>query len=347
MRGCLHRIAHRSARAESFVPAITFVPAMTVAVTACLVGLLTVVTARAQSGYPAKPVKIVVPFPAGGVNDVLARIVADKLQAKWSQPVIIENKVGAAGNLGADLAAKSPPDGYTLLVAPPPPLAINQFLYKQLPYNAEEFTPITVFGKVANLFIVRKQLPVNSVQELVAYVKANPGKVTFGSQGSGATPHLTANLFMLLTGTNMVHVPYRGETLVYQDMVGERVDLFFGNVSGALALYRDGRIKVLAVADTTRTPQMPDVPTAAEAGMPGFISTTWFAMVGPPKLPPALQTDIGKATVEVLNMPDVQQKFRALSVEPAPMSPAATGAFIKDEAQRWGKVIRDAGIKLD
>jgi len=341
MRACLHRIAHRCARAKAFVPA------MTVAVTACLVGLLTVVTARAQSGYPAKPVKIVVPFPAGGVNDVLARIVADKLQAKWGQPVIIENKAGAAGNLGADLAAKSPPDGYTLLVAPPPPLAINQFLYKQLPYNAEEFTPITVFGKVANLFIVRKQLPVNSVQELVAYVKANPGKVTFGSQGSGATPHLTANLFMLLTGTNMVHVPYRGETLVYQDMVGERVDLFFGNVSGALALYRDGRVKVLAVADTTRTPQMPEVPTAAEAGMPGFISTTWFAMVGPPKLPPALQADIGKAAVEVLNMPDVQQKFRALSVEPAPMTPAATGAFIKDEAQRWGKVIRDAGIKLD
>jgi tripartite-type tricarboxylate transporter receptor subunit TctC len=323
------------------------VPTIFVAAAACLVGIFPASVVQAQSAFPSKPVKVVVPFPAGGVNDVLARIVADKLQAKWGQPVIIENKVGAAGNLGADLAAKSPPDGYTLLVAPPPPLAINQSLYKQLPYNAEEFTPITVLGKVPNLFIVRKQLPVNSVKELTAYVKANPGKVTFGSQGSGATPHLTANLFMMLTGTNMVHVPYRGETLVYQDMVGERVDLFFGNVSGALALYRDGRIKVLAVADTTRTPQMPDVPTSAEAGMPGFISTTWFAMVAPPKLPASLQNEISKAAVEVLNMPDVQQKFRALSVEPAPMTPAATGAFIKDEAQRWGKVIRDTGIKVE
>ncbi|HWP27581.1 MAG TPA: tripartite tricarboxylate transporter substrate binding protein [Xanthobacteraceae bacterium] len=322
-------------------------PVRAAALIACLVGVSAANGAWAQSGFPAKPVKIIVPFPAGGVNDVLARIVADKLQAKWGQPVVIENKVGAAGNLGADLAAKSPPDGYTLLVAPPPPLAINQSLYKQIPYKAEEFTPITVLGKVANLFIVRKQLPVNSVKELIAYVRANPGKVTFGSQGSGATPHLTANLFMMLTGTNMVHVPYRGETLVYQDMVGERVDLFFGNVSGALALYRDGRIKVLAVADTARTPQMPDVPTADEAGMPGFVSTTWFAMVGPPKLAPALQTEISKATVAVLNMPDVQQKFRALSVEPAPMTPAATGAFIKDEAQRWGKVIRDTGIKVE
>ncbi len=328
-------------------PAKGCAPAMWVALVACLVGVWPAGVGRAQSAFPSKPVKFIVPFPAGGVNDVLARIVADKLQAKWGQPVIIENKVGAAGNLGADLAAKSPPDGYTLLVAPPPPLAINQSLYKQLPYKAEEFTPITVFGKVANLFIVRKQLPVNSVKELIAYAKANPGKVTFGSQGSGATPHLTANLFMMLTGTKMVHVPYRGETLVYQDMVGERVDLFFGNVSGALALYRDGRIKVLAVADTARTPQMPDVPTAAEAGMPGFISTTWFAMVGPPKLPAALQNEISKATVDVLNMPDVQQKFRALSVEPAPMTFAATGAFIKDEAQRWGKVIRDTGVKVE
>ncbi len=303
--------------------------------------------AVAQGAFPTKPVKFIVPFPAGGINDVLARIVGDKLQAKWGQPVVIENKTGAGGNIGADLAYQAAPDGYTLLVAPPGPLAINQSLYKQLTYKPAEFVPITPLGKVPNLFIVRKELPVNSVKELVDYIKKNPGKVVFGSQGNGATPHLTANMFMAMTGTQMVHVPYRGETLVLQDMLGGHVDLFFGNVSAALALYRDGKVKVLAVTDTARSPAMPDVPTTAEAGLPGFVSAGWFAMVGPPKLPAALQNEISKATVEVLKMPDVQQRLRALSVEPIPMTPAEMAAFVKDEARRWGDVIRKTGVVVD
>jgi tripartite-type tricarboxylate transporter receptor subunit TctC len=303
--------------------------------------------AVAQGAFPTKPVKFIVPFPAGGINDVLARIVGDKLQAKWGQPVVIENKTGAGGNIGADLAYQAAPDGYTLLVAPPGPLAINQSLYKQLTYKPAEFVPITPLGKVPNLFIVRKELPVNSVKELVDYIKKNPGKVVFGSQGNGATPHLTANMFMAMTGTQMVHVPYRGETLVLQDMLGGHVDLFFGNVSAALALYRDGKVKVLAVTDTARSPAMPDVPTTAEAGLPGFVSAGWFAMVGPPKPPAALQNEISKATVEVLKMPDVQQRLRALSVEPIPMTPAEMAAFVKDEARRWGDVIRKTGVVVD
>jgi tripartite-type tricarboxylate transporter receptor subunit TctC len=303
--------------------------------------------AVAQGAFPTKPVKFIVPFPAGGINDVLARIVGDKLQAKWGQPVVIENKTGAGGNIGADLAYQAAPDGYTLLVAPPGPLAINQSLYKQLTYKPAEFVPITPLGKVPNLFIVRKELPVNSVKELVDYIKKNPGKVVFGSQGNGATPHLTANMFMAMTGTQMVHVPYRGETLVLQDMLGGHVDLFFGNVSAALALYRDGKVKVLAVTDTARSPAMPDVPTTAEAGLPGFVSAGWFAMVGPPKLPAALQNEISKATVEVLKMPDVQQRLRALSVEPIPMTPAEMAAFVTDEARRWGDVIKKTGVVVD
>jgi tripartite-type tricarboxylate transporter receptor subunit TctC len=302
--------------------------------------------AHAQT-YPTRAVKFLVPFPAGGINDVLARIVADKLQAKWGQPIIIENKTGAGGNIGAELASQAESDGYTLFVSAPGPLSINQILYKKLSYKPEDFVPITPLGKVPNLFIVRKDFPANSVKELIEYVKKNPGKVVFGSQGNGATPHLTANMFMAMTGTQMVHVPYRGETLVLQDMLGGHVDLFFGNVSAALALYRDGKLKVLAVADTARTPAMPDVPTSAEAGMPGFISAGWFAMVGPPKLPAALQNDISKATVEVLNMPDVQAKFRTLSVEPIPMTPAEMAAFIKDETRRWGDVIKQTGVVVD
>ncbi|HEU4357638.1 MAG TPA: tripartite tricarboxylate transporter substrate binding protein [Xanthobacteraceae bacterium] len=290
--------------------------------------------ALAQATFPSKPVKFLIPYPGGGSNDVLARIVGDKLQAKWQQPVIIENRTGGSGNIGAAAVAQAEPDGYTLLVSASPPLATNQSL-------------ITVFGSVSNLVIVRKGLPVNSVEELIAYAKANPGKLIYGSQGVGNTPHLTANMFMNMTGTKLVHVPYRGETLVYNDMLGERVDVFFGNISGSLALYRDGRLKVLAVTDKARASAMPDVPTVAEAGLPDLLSGAWYAMVAPPKLGPQLQAQIAKATIEVLKMPDVQQKFRALNIEPDGRTPAETAAFIKDEVQRWGQVIRANKIVLE
>ena len=303
--------------------------------------------ALAQDGYPTRPVKFLVPYPAGGTNDVLARIVGDKLQAKWGQPVIVENRSGGSGNVGAALVAQAEPDGYTLLVSATPPIATNQSMYKQLSYKAEEFVPITNFGSVPNLVIVRKGLPVNSVSELIAHAKANPGKLVYGSQGVGNTPHLTANMFMTMTGTNMVHVPYRGETLVYQDMLGERVDVFFGNISGAFALYRDGKLKVLAVTDKARNAATPEVPTSAEAGLPGLLSGAWYAMVGPPKLKPELRDQIAKATIEVLKMPDVQQRFRALNVEPDGGTPAETAAFIKDEVRRWGEVIRANNIVME
>jgi tripartite-type tricarboxylate transporter receptor subunit TctC len=188
---------------------------------------------------------------------------------------------------------------------------------------------------------------VSTLAELTEHVKKNPGKLVFGSQGNGATPHLTANLYMTMTGTQMVHVSYRGEVLVYQDMLGGRVDVFFGNVSGGLALWRDGRIKALAVLDKTRHTQMPDVPAVAEAGMPDFISTTWFAAAAPPKLPAALQNQIADALNEVLKMPDVQQKFRNVGVEPVGGSPADMTAFIKSEARRWGEVITKTGVVVD
>jgi tripartite-type tricarboxylate transporter receptor subunit TctC len=303
--------------------------------------------AFAQDGYPTRPVKFLVPYPSGGTNDVVARIVGDKLQAKWGQPVIIENRSGAGGNIGAALVAQAEPDGYTLLVSSTPPLATNQSLYKQLSYKPEEFVPITNLGSVPNLVMVRKGLPVNSVSELIAHAKANPGKLVYGSQGAGNTPHLTANMFMTMTGTSMVHVPYRGETLVYNDMLGERVDVFFGNMAGAFAFYLGGQLKVLAVTDKTRAAAMPDVPTSAEVGLPGLLSGVWYAMVGPPKLKPELRDQIAKATIEVLKMPEVQQRIRTLNVEPDGRSPAETAAFIKDEARRWGEVIRANNITAE
>ena len=302
---------------------------------------------QSQSNYPARSVKFIVPFPAGGINDILARIVAEKLQAKWNQPTIIENKTGAGGNIGADLAFNAEPDGYTLFLSAPGPLAINQSLYKQLSYRPTEFVPISVIGSVPNIAIVRKELPVNSLKELIDHIKANPGKVTFGSQGNGATPHLTGVMFQNMIGASMVHVPYRGETLVLNDMLGGHVDLFFGNISAGLAHYRDGRIKVLAVADTKRAAQLPEVPTTAEAGLPRLVSTGWFALAAPPKTPAALQAEIAQAVMDVIKMPDVQARFRIASVEPVGDLPAEMAAFIKEEVQRWGEVIRSNKIVVD
>src|SRR6266702_2218731 len=301
----------------------------------------------AQTAFPTRTVRLIVPFPGGGINDVLARIVGDKLQAKWGQPIVIENKTGAGGNIGADLAYQSEPDGYTLFLSPPGPLAVNQSLYKQLSYKPLEFVPLSVIGSVPNVVIVRKELPANSLRELIAYVKANPGKVTFGSQGNGATPHLTGMMFQGMTDTHMVHVPYRGENLVLNDMIGGHVDVFFGNVAAAVAAFRDGRVKVLAVADTRRASALPEIPTTAEAGLPGLLSTGWFALTAPPKTPAALQTAIANAVIEIIKTPDVQARFRAASVEPIGGSPAEMSAFIKEEAQRWGEVIKKNRIVVD
>jgi tripartite-type tricarboxylate transporter receptor subunit TctC len=318
--------------------------------TACRIVLLAVLLGPALAAaqeFPSRPVKFVVPFPGGGINDVLARIVGDKLQTKWGQPVVVENRTGAGGNIGAEVAAQAEPDGHTILVAPPGPLAINKSLYKRLSYNSDDFVPITLIGSVPNLVIVRNELPVSSVKELIDYIRQNDGKVNYGSQGNGATPHLTANMFMAMTGTHMVHVPYRGETLVLNDMLGGHVDLFFGNISAGLALYRAGKVKVLAVTDATRAPAIPEVPTTAEAGLPGLVSVGWFAMAGPPKMKPGLADQIARAANDVLKMEDVQARFRAVGVEPMGGSPAAMAAFIKEESQRWGDVIRKNNIVLE
>src|SRR5207302_7607249 len=225
----------------------------------CLVALAS--SAALAQTFPTRTVKFIVPFPGGGINDVLARIIGEKLQANWQQPIVIENRPGGGGNIGADLAYQSEPDGYTLLLSAPGPLAINHSLYKQLSYKSLEFVPLTLVGSVPNVVIVRKELPATSLKELIAYVKANPGKVTFGSQGNGATPHLTGMMFQGLTGTQMVHVPYRGETLVLNDMIGGHVDVFFGNIAGAGPSYRDGRVKILALCDAHRSPAIPEIPT--------------------------------------------------------------------------------------
>jgi tripartite-type tricarboxylate transporter receptor subunit TctC len=309
--------------------------------------LLAPALAAAQSGFPNHAVKIIVPFPPGGINDVLARIVGEKLQTKWGQPVVVDDRTGAGGNIGAAVVAQAEPDGYTLLMSAAGPLAINGGLYRHLTYDPDKFVPIALIGSVPNLFIVRQELPVSNVKELIAYLKANDGKVIYGSQGVGATTHLTANMFMTMTGTHMVHVPYRGETLVLQDMLGGRVDLFFGNVSAALAFYRAGKVKVLAVTDTKRAPLLPEVPTTAEAGLPGLVAVGWFALAGPPGMRPEIAEQISAAVNEALAMPDVKKRLFDVAVDPMGGTPAHMADFIKDEKVRWGEVIKQNHIVLE
>jgi tripartite-type tricarboxylate transporter receptor subunit TctC len=304
-------------------------------------------TEEAAAKYPSGVIKIIVPFPAGGTADSLPRIVAQKLQEQWGQPVVIDNRAGAGGNIGAEVVARSEPSGYTLLATPPGPLAINDALYKQLAYRPSDFEPVTVLGSVPNVLDVRPNFPAKTVQELIAYVKANPGKVTFASQGIGSTSHLAGVLFEKLTNSKMVHVPYRGSAPALQDIMADQVDILFDNLASSLPLDQGHKLRILAVGSAKRVAALPDVPTVQEAGVPGFESSTWFAVVAPPKTPSAIVQKLNTAITAILAQPDVKAKFAALGVQPVGESVEQTAKFIADERVRWGRLIHDANIQAN
>jgi tripartite-type tricarboxylate transporter receptor subunit TctC len=316
-------------------------------VSAILIAAMSTAVAQAPSGFPTRPVRFIVPFPGGGSNDVVARIAADKLQEKWGQTIVIENKTGAGGNIGAEFAAQSEPDVHTLLVSPPGPLSINQSLYRRLAYRPEDFVPITLLTSVSNLIVVRPELGIASLADLIDRARRAPGKLSYGSQGNGSTPHLTGSMFMNLTGVMFVHVPYRGENPVVNDMLGGHVDLFFGSIVPVFPLYREGKLKVLAVSDVKRAVQLPEIPTSAEAGLPDFISTSWFALAGPPRMVPALAERIAADFTEVLKLADVQARLQAIGLEPVGGTPAQAAAFVKQEAVRWHEVIVKNDIRVE
>jgi tripartite-type tricarboxylate transporter receptor subunit TctC len=302
--------------------------------------------ASAQSRYPDKPVRITVPFPAGGSNDVLCRILGDKLSQKWGQPVVVENRAGAGGNIGAEAAYKAEPDGTTLLCSPPGPLSINHNLYKTLSYDPTRFVPITVLALVPNVVTARLELPANSVKELIAYAKANPGKVTYASQGNGSTSHLSASMLQSMAGLELVHVPYKGEGPALVDIVAGRVDIFIGNLAAALKFHQSNRAKILAVASTRRSPVLPDVPTVIEAGLPGFVTSAWFGLVAPPGTPAAVVAKVNADAVEALRLPDVRARFLEQGAEPVGNAPAEMAAFVREEMARWQEIIRTAHVTL-
>src|SRR5262249_25271323 len=237
--------------------------------------------------YPNRPVKIIVPFPAGGTADAMPRLVADWLSRKWGQPAVMENRTGAAGNIGAEAAFKADPDGYTLLSAPPPPLVINQNLYPRLAYDPTEFVPIIIISRVPNALVVNSNIKARTVPEFIAEARARPGKITSATQGNGTTSHLTSELFQMMANVKFQHVPYRGSAPALQDLVGGSVDIMFDNLGVSLALVKGGQLRLIAVAAAKRMASLPDVPTIAET-LPGFESAAWYGVVAPPQTPPAI-----------------------------------------------------------
>jgi tripartite-type tricarboxylate transporter receptor subunit TctC len=297
--------------------------------------------------YPNRTVKIIVSAPPGGGFDIAARVIADRLTKMWGQPFVVENRPGASGNLGAEAVAQAEPDGYTLLAAQPGPLTTNVVMYKKLNFDPTAFEPLAIMTSIPNTLAVRLDLPAASVAELIAYAKANPGKLNFGSQGVGTTPHLTGELFARVTGTKLTHVPYRGTAQAVNDLIAGNVDMLFFQLDSVREQYRADKVKMLAVTTATRIASVPEVPTMEEAGVKNFRSDSWNALAAPPKTPPAIVAKLNDAINVVLKERDTAEHLRSMNMTPVGGAPDAAKIFIKQETERWGEVIRAAKISLD
>jgi tripartite-type tricarboxylate transporter receptor subunit TctC len=323
-------------------------PVLILTATAAAAALLAAGPAGAQTGaaadYPGKPVKIIVNVAPGGGVDTATRIVGDKLRARFGQPFVVENRPGAGGNIGAEVVFQSEPDGYTLLSSSPSPLAINGWLYRKLNFDPAGFEPVAMMSRIPNVLVVRQDFPAKSVQDFVAHAKANPGKLTYASQGIGTASHLTAELFMTLTGTKLIHVPYKGTAGAVTDLVAGHVDLSFIQFSSVYALHRSGKVRVLAIAAGQRMEVLPEIPTMAEAGLPEVVSETWNAISAPPKTATPIIVKLNQAINDALREPDVVARFRELQVLVGGGGAAETRAFVAEQRQLWGKVIQAAGV---
>jgi tripartite-type tricarboxylate transporter receptor subunit TctC len=298
--------------------------------------------------YPSRPVKIVVPYPAGGSNDIIARILAQKLSERVGQQFIVENRGGAGGNIGAEAVASSEPDGYTLLLAAPGPLTSNAALYKNLPFDpAKAFAPVALVAQVPIVLMVHPSVEAKNVKDLIALAKAKPGTINFGSSGIGTTNHLAGELLKSMAGVNIVHVPYKGAAPAMNDLVAGHIPVMFDNMPAVLPQVAGKRVNAIAVAGATRASAMPDVPTVAESGVPGFDASAWFGLVAPAKTPPAVLKKLEGDVAAILKMPDVQKRFTELGAEPGNVSGAAFGKFLTDETTKWTKVVQASGAKVE
>lgn len=302
----------------------------------------------AQAAFPSKPITIVVPFSAGGTTDLLARVVAQQLGVELGQSVVVDNKPGAGGNIGGAFVAKATPDGHTLLMGAVGTHAINASLYKKMPYdNIKDFAPLTRVAMVPNLLVANPAQPFKTVQELIAYAKANPGKVNFASSGSGTSVHLSGELFKSLAKVDIQHIPYKGSAPAMNDLLGNQVNIMFDNLPSAISHVRAGKLRALAVTTAKRSPDLPDVPTIAEAGVPGYEATSWFGLFAPAATPAPVKAKLHAALVKVLAHPDVKKKIDEQGGEPMSESPEQFAAFILKETQKWAKVVKDSGASAD
>jgi tripartite-type tricarboxylate transporter receptor subunit TctC len=317
-----------------------------VAHTLVFAALLATTPARGQdtAGFPTQAIRIIVSVPAGGGVDTVTRIVADKLRQRFGQPIIVENRGGQAGNFGAEAVFAAEPDGYTLMASQPAPLTVNALLYRKLNYEPAAFVPVTVMTTIPNALAVRPDFPARTIEEFIAYARANPGKLNYASQGTGTTSHLTAELFQSQIGVKFVHVPYKGTAPALNDLIASHVDLMFSEVASTLELHRANKARILAVAALQRSPLLPAVPTLIEAGVTDFVSETWNAISAPPKTPEIIVGKLNGAIIEALTSDDTAAHLRALNVQTAALSPSAAAAFVAADFRRWAEVIRIAKI---
>ncbi len=313
---------------------------------ACAAAAAALAAPVAAQDFPTKPIRIIVAYTPAGATDILARAVGQKMTEHWGQPVIIDNRPGAAGNIGTEIAAKAPADGYTLLMATAGTHGINPGLYRKLNWDPREFTGVSLVAMVPNILVVNNALPVKSVKELIAYLKANPGKLSYGSPGLGSTAHLSMELFKSMTGTEITHVPYKGSAGVMADVMGGQIALTMDNIPPYLPQVKAGKLRALAVSPAKRTPAAPELPTVAEAGVPGYDSGAWFGLVAPTATPKAIVDKLAAETQRILKLPDVRERISSLGAEIVGSSPQEFTAFMQAERAKWAKVIRDAHVAL-
>jgi tripartite-type tricarboxylate transporter receptor subunit TctC len=300
--------------------------------------------ALAQADFPSRAIKIIVPLAPGGTADILPRIIGEKLSMRFGQPVVIENRAGGGQHIGTEAVARAEPDGYTLLASAAGPLVINPSLYPSLSYDPAAFMPVTIMASLPYVLVVNPRVPVSSVAELIAYAKANPDKLNYAAPGGGSQTQLAVEWLKILSSTKMTYVPYKGSAPAIADLVAGHVDLMFDNFGNSLQHIRSGRLRALAIANEQRLAEFPDLPVMAET-YPGFVATSWFALLAPPKTPPAIVDRLWQAAAEALRMPDVEARLRGIGAAPGGSTPAATAAFLRQETERWSKVIAQANIK--
>ncbi|AVS75494.1 tripartite tricarboxylate transporter substrate binding protein [Paracidovorax cattleyae] len=302
----------------------------------------------AAQAFPSKTITIVVPFAAGGTTDILARIIAQGMGTELGQPVVVDNRAGAGGNIGGQVAARAPADGYTLFMGTVGTHAINAALYRKMPFDPiKDFAPLTRVANVPNLLVANPAQPFKTVQELIAYAKANPGKVNFGSSGSGSSIHLSGELFKSMAKVDMVHVPYKGSAPAVTDLLGNQIAIMFDNMPSAIQHVRSGKLRAIAVTTAKRSPELPDVPTIAEAGVPGYEATSWFGMFAPAGTPAPVVAKLNATIVKVLAQPDISKKLAEQGAEAAGETPAQFADFIQKESVKWGRVVKESGASVD